>query len=611
MNIAKKIMEERMMHVEDNIYPGWIKDTVKEREFMKILKNKSINTFFQPIVSLRTGKVMGYEALSRITKDSPFSDIEEFINYATLIGRLPEAEELMLNTALRRARESQFDPYSKLLFLNIDPNVLCAEGFLKKFEDNKNVFFNNIDLNIVFELTERREVLEGIKFYETIDYLKRKFFRLAIDDMGQGYNKPDIISDVNPHFVKLSMKLVRNVHKDKLKAALIKGMVEVSKATDIKLIAEGIETEEELSTLIEMGVQYAQGFLIQHPCDKFHEIDDNIMHFIKSSNSKKNAINNYTIANTYIKHLSKKVDTIDPDESISDISNYFMANPEAFGFCITKKDIPVGIITTENFNSKVGGQYGFSLYSKKPISRIMDRDFLRVDYKQSVNEVSIAAMERNNDKLYDFVVVTKNEKFYGVVTIKDLLIKSTELEISSARHQSPLTGLPGNLIIEQQIAYAIGNCDEYTVCYIDIDNFKAFNDVYGFEAGDHIIQLLAQLLSTEYYGHFVGHIGGDDFVVVLNEQMEEEDFGLVIRKFEEAAKGHYSEADRERGYIVSENRKGEIDSFPLMSITCASLNSRNNKTHNSDKLTQLLAERKSVIKKQKRKLAAEKNYNVV
>lgn len=94
----------------------------------------------------------------------------------------------------------------------------------------------------------------------------------------------------------------------------------------------------------------------------------------------------------------------------------------------------------------------------------MDKNYLSVDHKTPVNEVTAMAMSRENDKLYDFIVVTEEEKHIGVVTIKDLLQKTTELEVTTAKQENPLTGMPGNLIIEQRLTQCIDSKCEYSVC---------------------------------------------------------------------------------------------------------------------------------------------------
>lgn len=119
--------------------------------------------------------------------------------------------------------------------------------------------------------------------------------------------------------------------------------------------------------------------------------------------------------------------------------------------------------------------------------------------------------------MYDYIIITKHEKFFGIVTVKRLLESTTELELNYARHLNPLTGLPGNIVIEEKLNHVISENKKVSV--IDLDNFKAYNDIYGFENGDKILKLTSQIIADISYKHFarssfVSHIGGDDFFVI-------------------------------------------------------------------------------------------------
>ncbi len=274
-------------------------------------------------------------------------------------------------------------------------------------------------------------------------------------------------------------------------------------------------------------------------------------------------------------------------------------NPNISGLCVVKNEIPVGIITQEKLAFKLSGQYGYTLYQNKPISDIMDKSFLTVDCKTSISEVSKLSMARPNHKLYDFIVVTEDEKYFGIVTVKDLLQKTTEIEISAAKHQNPLSGLPGNLLIEQRLTQCCTGTDDYTIAYIDIDNFKAYNDCYGFEKGDLVIKLLSNLLRDSFTGEFVGHIGGDDFVIILNKSVNESYFNDVINKFKYEVLNFYNETDIRNRFITTINRQGNIENFPLISLTCVIANNSGKTFTNIFDLTEYLAEMKKIAKKNK------------
>jgi diguanylate cyclase (GGDEF)-like protein len=140
------------------------------------------------------------------------------------------------------------------------------------------------------------------------------------------------------------------------------------------------------------------------------------------------------------------------------------------------------------------------------------------------------------------------------------------------RQQSPLTGLPGNVRIEEEIEQRVQKGAQFAILYADLDHFKAFNDHYGFLRGDQAIQFTARVIqdtSSEITGPdgFVGHIGGDDFVVVCEADEAEEVAELLVQRFDAAVPDLYDEVDRERGCIAVTNRRGEVQQFPFLSIS--------------------------------------------
>ncbi|MGZ8581758.1 MAG: response regulator [Actinomycetota bacterium] len=140
------------------------------------------------------------------------------------------------------------------------------------------------------------------------------------------------------------------------------------------------------------------------------------------------------------------------------------------------------------------------------------------------------------------------------------------------RTQSPLTGLPGNVRIEEEIDARLARSDPFAILYADLDHFKAYNDHYGFMRGDEVIQASARLIGEAARGAadgaaFVGHVGGDDFVVVVAPERAEPVADAVVAAFDGAAPGFYDEADRERGYIEVTNRRGELQRFGVLTLS--------------------------------------------
>jgi diguanylate cyclase (GGDEF)-like protein len=205
-------------------------------------------------------------------------------------------------------------------------------------------------------------------------------------------------------------------------------------------------------------------------------------------------------------------------------------------------------------------------------------------------------------------VITKNNKYYGIVTVKQLLEKTTDLEIKRAKHSNPLSGLPGNLLIEEKLNLVINDEKPYAVMYFDLDNFKAYNDVYGFEKGDKILCMTAQIIQSQFRNSniidvFIGHIGGDDFIAVVTGIEVIPACQSIIDYFDVRVRGFYTEEDKKCGYIIAKNRHGVEEKFPIVSLSIAVLTSEGRKFKNPAQL----AEAASIVKK-KCKLVWESCY---
>lgn len=576
-NIGKRIMEKR-----DPVgrQPAVVEMNETERalgdEFMEILKQEKIKTVFQPIISLKTGELLGYEALSRGPQKSFFENPEKLFDFARAVGRLWELEFLCRLKALENVSRSGM---SDLIFINVDPHIINDENFRKGFTKEFLSRYHINPENVVFEITEKSAAINIESFNKLISNYKDQGYKIAIDDAGSGYSGLKLITDIHPHFIKLDMNLIRNIDKDGLKYALIKTFYEFCLVTDIKLIAEGIETENELNALIGIGIDYGQGYYIQKPSENPTSIGSDLKIHIGLKNAKKKELYMNKAATVSVGDICRKNISLGSDCTGQQVLETFHGNPSLHGVPVVDGGVLNGLVMKDKFFARLGTQYGYALYINRPISILMDNRPLSVDYETTIDVVSKMAVARKEESLYDYIVVTKDSFYYGIVTVKDLLEKTTELEVNYARHLNPLSGLPGNVLIERKLSYLIRNPGDFTVLYIDIDNFKAYNDDYGFEKGDRVLQFLAtrlsDLLSGECrYRHFIGHIGGDDFIVIIESYDVEALCGRILNSFDYGISSFYSESDLEKGRVVARNRKGNMEEVGVMSLSIAGVSNR-------------------------------------
>jgi len=377
----------------------------------------------------------------------------------------------------------------------------------------------------------------------------------------------------------MDMSLITNVTRDNFKKAIIKSFVEFANTTNTKIIAEGIEDVSDLYTLIEIGVHYGQGFLINKPSENLLKTPEKVKKMIVDKNISLKKYSFSSSSNVEIGEIARQENSVLPTTTCSEIDELFKSNQNIKGIPIVSSNgLTLGIIMNANFFSKVGTQYGWSIYMKRPVHLVMDSNPLIVDYYTPLDKVSKIVISREEDKLYDYIIVEKDSKYYGIVSVISLLEKTMEFEINVAKYSNPLTGLPGNVVIEDSISKLIIGEKEFSLLYFDINDFKAFNDTYGFENGDRILSFTASIIQKYtclYKESFLGHIGGDDFVAIISGHDARVLCQNIINEFDKNILNFYNEEDREKGYIQSFNRNNIEENYPIMSISIAVVINKN------------------------------------
>jgi len=231
-------------------------------ELRKIIDEKDLKTLYQPIVNLDTRKPIGYEAL---TRGPAGSFLENAINLFTLASEenmFAELDQICLTLAAKRANFMSGD---SLLFLNTDAIVL-DNAYFRNFEFLKD---SKIEPSqICVELTERTCIRNFNKTSIDLAYYKSRGLKIAIDDVGEGYASLKSVAELMPEFIKVEMSLVRDIDKDNVKHTLVQVITELAKKINSHVIAEGVETKEELKTITSLGVEYGQGYLFARPTEK-------------------------------------------------------------------------------------------------------------------------------------------------------------------------------------------------------------------------------------------------------------------------------------------------------------------------------------------------------
>lgn len=255
-------------------------------DFMDILEKQRIRPVFQAIVSLGTGGVIGYEALSRIVNPHELRSSEELFHLAGIYGKVWELEQICRNKILEKYHMLQ-SPDDQKLFLNVNPLVIHDRDFHAGFTKGTLGQYGIRLENIVYEVTERSAVDDIKGFKDTIRHYKAQGYTIAVDDAGSCYSGLNLICDIVPHYLKLDMTLIHGINHDNVKKAMVKSLAEFANLTGIQLIAEGIETAAELETLLKLGVHNGQGYFLCRPEEELPDVSLEALHIIHKYHQKK------------------------------------------------------------------------------------------------------------------------------------------------------------------------------------------------------------------------------------------------------------------------------------------------------------------------------------
>jgi len=329
--------------------------------------------------------------------------------------------------------------------------------------------------------------------------------------------------------------------------------------------------------------------------------------------------NELIILDLSIGEIAERIPPITSKTNINEAFLRFMKD-EKFSLIpvIDEQERVIGQLNRIRFLEKtVLGKYGYGIHlnSRKCVCEVMEKPSLIVEYNLTLEEVSILVQSRAIDNIYDDIIVNKDDKYFGTISVNILLNAITQKAIMLAKEANPLTGLPGNWVIQREIEKRILNKQHFDTVYIDINNFKPYNDHYGFSRGDRVITVLGRIIyeiSKNYKGTFVGHIGGDDFILLSSCEDSLQICEKIIESFESYLPEFHGD-DFIKGYYIGKNRKEEEKLFGLLSLSCAIVSTEMRKitsyAHLASISADVKAEAKRRSKEQKKSIVFKERRN--
>lgn len=522
---------------------------------------------FQPIVEVATGSVFGYESLLRGHERIGFSSPPALLDEAQQAGQLLALEQMMSGRAL--AKFATLPEYSSTtLFLNLDVRLIRqGQEFLDKLLHHLRAA-GIAPSSVCFEFSERFDNTSVPEFADLVAEMRKAGFKLAIDDFGVGHAEMKLLCDFPVDYLKIDRHFVSEIDNNPRKRHLVKNIVSIAHTLGIRVIAEGIETEAEFLACREYGVDLVQGYFIARPTTFLTELQPAFPHLADIGRTRRSS---QSLDEILIRKQIENLPTVFENDVIDSVFELFRRNPrQAFFPVLNANGEPRGVINEYHLKEFIYQPFGRDLLKNKVYERSI---------AHFVERAPIIGLDAEAEELMSLfanmensacVILTENMRYAGVVSAASLIKVVNEKQLKIAQDQNPLTSLPGNRAVRDFMQEA-GRDDEESrfFCYCDFDNFKPFNDHYGFQKGDHAISLFAALMKRYFFseGDFLGHIGGDDFFIGVRDWTREELDEILERllsDFHGDVIELYSEEERASGKIRGHDRSGRERDFPLL-----------------------------------------------
>ncbi|WP_457659641.1 EAL domain-containing protein [Sinorhizobium medicae] len=533
-----------------------------------------IENALQPIVEATTGAVFGYESLMRGFERLGFASPVELLDRAESAGQLLALEHL-INSRAVAAFANLPDFSARTLFLNFDARLVGDEGDIVDRLVNHLKRANIPPSSLCFELSEQFDSSNMPDFSVLVRQLRLAGFKLAIDDFGAGFNGLKLLCDQPVDYVKIDRHFVSGIDKDPRKRHLVRHTVNMAHVLGTRVIAEGVETESEFLVCRDLGCDLMQGYFIARPTTHLTELQAVYSH-LEPVGSIRWASS--TLDSILIRKEIEQLPAARESDDLDSVFDLFRLNPrQAFFPVLNANGEPRGILHEYHVKEMIYHPFGRDLLK----NRIYQR---RISH--FVTPAPIADLDTPADEMLkifagmdgsDCVILTENMRYAGILSASSLLKIINEKQLKMAQEQNPLTGLPGNRAIRDYVQHAVLDGDRARYfCYCDFDDFKPFNDTYGFQKGDLAITLFAALLRRHFIGEekFLGHVGGDDFFIGIDGCTEEE-IRAVLRRliddFRSDVRQLYSPEHVSAGRISGYGRDGVTKDFPLMRCSIAVL----------------------------------------
>ena len=474
----------------------------------EVLEQRRLTTVFQPIFAFRESRMLGFEALIRGPEGSLFETPYALFDAAQREGAVIELNIICIQETLRAFARRKL---SGLLFLNISPQLIVQRGFDQGRAARFLADLGLVASQVVIELTEDYPTFDFDVVRESLMLYRAMGFRVAIDDLGEGFSSLRLWSELKPEFVKADKHFVTGIAGDAVKLQFLRAIQHIAESSGSLVIAEGIENGDDFKLVRELGIACGQGWFIGRP------------------------------------------ESAPRDE---------LPAAAAAAYCDTR----LRVAPTPRLRAGPDPHAGdFICTADGEPAECGEGALLRVEADLDLDALAALLAEADGRTLAEGFAIASRGRYLGMGRSQDVIRSLQGARALAARHTHPLTMLPGQVPMHEHLEKLLVREAPFTAWLATIDEMTGLNDAEGFAAGDRLIHATARLLESicEPGVDFAGHVSGTRFVLLMQSEDWRHRARLALAGFPRLLEAHASTEVFARGYFSAAARDGAQAVRPL------------------------------------------------
>ncbi len=533
------------------------------QQLRKVLEERGVTTVFQPIFGFREGRVLGFEALVRGPQGSLLESPAELFAAAAEAGASVELNVVCIQETLRAFGRRKL---GGSLFLNVSPQLIMERGFNRERGER---FLAELGLNpgqVVIELTEDYPTVDFRLVHESLMLYRSMGFRVAIDDLGEGFASLRLWSELRPEFVKADKHFVTGVACDPVKAQFLRAIQNIAESAGSQVIAEGIENAADFKVVKDLGVACGQGWFIGRPsAAPAAELSEEAQRAQADGRVPVFPATRLKAGSEPVAHdFVRAVEAAKPQATLGAVLRRFASSAQLCAIPLAGASGVEGVVSRAWLDLvAVSGEA--AKLRQRPCVEFADRSPIRVEADLGLAALAALLAESDARRLADGFVIVSRGRYLGMGRSADVMHSLQNSRVLAARYTNPLTLLPGQVPINEHLEKLLAGRVPFTAWFAEVDQLRGLNDCEGFLRGDALIHATARLLESECVEgiDFAGHVSGSRFVVLMQSEDWQARAEDALAKFAPLVEGHVRPGAIERGYFAVSSRDGHESVRPL------------------------------------------------